>query len=148
MSDGNGDRPNRPNGQRPPGPNRVQRPVFGWLLFIGLALILATFLSQSLAPKSDKISIDEFWTRAKNNDIEELVIRGNTIIGRLKAGLQGTAEGSLERFELKYPSTAITQEFFDKFRMRSWIVRPQVVKGISKPISEEMRPHAIHQRKR
>jgi len=115
MSEQPTNRPDKSSGSRGSGPQmRMPRPVFGWVLFIGLALILATFLSQSWSGRARPIGINEFWTYARNDDIDKLVIRGDTILGELKPGAQGREQGQSNSFEVKYPPAAIDQNFINQ----------------------------------
>ncbi len=77
--------PNPPQkGARPPQPPKYTRSLLGWVVIIGVGLLLAVVLTGQLENR-DKISLSEFWTYVDNNQLEgKIVIEGNKVKARLK----------------------------------------------------------------
>jgi cell division protease FtsH len=80
-------RPERP-GRKPgrPLPNggmRFGRGLFGWVLFIGLAIMLFLLLKQQSTARTE-ISYDEFRHKLQRGEVVKLVIEGNEGHGELK----------------------------------------------------------------
>jgi len=107
--------PERPGGQRPPGPGpRLSRGIMSWLVFIGLALMLLVMLHKG-GMAAQKITIDDFWTRLENGEIEQLVLLDDAIKGKLRS-TDGADPNSTLEFELLYPPTAIDDAFVQRLR--------------------------------
>jgi len=84
----NGGPPRRPGpGQQPP-PAKMNRGVFAWLLLIGLAIALFVFLSRAQHQAAEK-KFGELKNYVKQNDVEEVLIKGDRMIATLKEGVQG-----------------------------------------------------------
>jgi cell division protease FtsH len=106
--------PEKPRTPLPPpqGPSRFSRSLLGWVVIIGLALLLFTFLREGL-DKSREITATEFWNRARNGDvIGEVVIRDKEIEGTLDKRAAGLEKDAPLRFRVKYDWRA--ERSFDK----------------------------------
>ena len=95
---GNG---NKKNG-RPPGAGgsnggmRFGRGVFGWVLFIGLAVMLFMFL-QNKSRNYTTIDLSQFWTELDNGKVKELTIEADEVYGQFKSNLV-VANGEIQYF--------------------------------------------------
>ena len=66
-------------------PNRFFRSVFGWVLFIGLAVMLFVLI-QGKKRQSAQISFSEFDTLLRAGAIAEIIVEGDEVHGVLPAG--------------------------------------------------------------
>ena len=98
------DRPFRKNGRNGPnGGMRVGRGLFGWVLFISLAIMLVMLLRNS-SPTPQPIHMSDFETLLANNRVEEFTIDGNEVEGIVKEGVQIPGASSNSRyFKTEYP---------------------------------------------
>jgi cell division protease FtsH len=77
--------PRKPN--RPGGPNngnnnmRFGRGIFGWVLFIGLAIMLITLLQYKTKP-SAPVSLTEFQTKLLEGKVQTVTIEGDDLNGQ------------------------------------------------------------------
>src|SRR5438270_12045776 len=83
-------RPERPvrKSNRPGGPNngsgmRFGRGLFGWILFIGLAIMLIA-LFQMKGKTYFTISLSEFKTHLDNDKVQTLLIDGDEVTGEFR----------------------------------------------------------------
>jgi cell division protease FtsH len=111
-------RPGRKPGRNtPPNPGGVRfgRGAFGWVLFIGLAIMLFVLLQKGRGGATP-IRADEFDTRFKAGLVKELTIEGDSVTGlfRDKQNINGQ---EVTAFRTEYPSGITTS--FDFFR---WIM--------------------------
>ena len=72
---------------RPVAPRRFGRSVFGWVLFIGLAIMLFLLLSKQ-GGQFKSISLDEFVARVEDKRVVSMVIDAGEITGRLSDGTE------------------------------------------------------------
>jgi len=90
-----------PDGQqdpnRPPGPPRMSRGVFGWVVFIMVSLILVMTVMQGYNQR-DKIRYDEFLAQLENGNVKSVVIKDSSLVGELK---QVRGEGQPAQFEVE-----------------------------------------------
>src|SRR2546426_3939769 len=83
-------RPDRPTKKplRPapqgPGPMRFGRGLFGWMLFIALAVMLFMFLRQQ-SVQTQNIDIGEFESRLAVDKVAKVIIQGDVITGEFSA---------------------------------------------------------------
>ncbi|MFP4356563.1 MAG: ATP-dependent metallopeptidase FtsH/Yme1/Tma family protein, partial [Phycisphaerae bacterium] len=113
-----------PQKPQPPGNNRgpggPQSPKFGrsvlaWVVIIGLALLIFTFVSRSL-DGSREITAKEFWDYLRNGKIESpLVVRDKEIRGKLRPGVRGIGEDESRNFTVDYDYRAI-EGFEDRLK--------------------------------
>jgi cell division protease FtsH len=82
------ERPFRKNNR--PNPNgggmRVGRGLFGWVLFISLAIMLIMLLKNS-NPQYQKIPFTDFETLMKQGRVDSFTIDGNDVEGQVKEGV-------------------------------------------------------------
>src|SRR5688572_19209049 len=100
------ERPNRKNGSRQPAPGvRFGRGIFGWVLFILLAVMLFV-LVQGKNRAVERINWNEFWTLHTTNQVRELTIEGDEITGELRDTFK-TADGrQVQHFRTAVPQGA------------------------------------------
>src|SRR5881227_615909 len=86
-------RPERPvrKSNRPGGPNngsgmRFGRGLFGWILFIGLAIMLIA-LFQMKGKTYVAISLSEFKTHLDGDKVQSLVIDGDEVTGEFRGNI-------------------------------------------------------------
>ncbi len=107
-----------PDQQKPGGPKlKMSRGVVSWLVFIGVALMLLVMLNNA-GGRAKLISIDEFWTRAGNGEIDKIVLRDDSITGEFRS-TQGAAPSQPTNFELLYPPNAIDDAFVNRLLRES-----------------------------
>jgi len=109
----NNQTPEKPDRNPPPQmPKRFGRSLMGWVLIIGVALVLVTFLSRGLTEHRD-ISPAEFWTFARNGQLEgEIVIREKRIEGQNPQNMLGLGPDEPRKFWVKFNYAAYQN--FDK----------------------------------
>ena len=105
--------PDDPKGRRPeqggPSPVRFFRGGIGWLVFLGLALLLLMLFNKSY-DSAQTMTISGFYTELENANVEEIVIGDNNIRGELKS-LSGQPKGSTKEFKVDFPPDAMNFEF-------------------------------------
>jgi len=93
-SGGNGG-PSRP-------PARPTRGLLGWLLIVGLAVLLFLTLNRGMG-RGNRISITEFWTHIQNGDIKRVVIKEDLISGEFQDDkVPANAPNESKQFECVY----------------------------------------------
>ncbi|MGH7179136.1 MAG: ATP-dependent zinc metalloprotease FtsH [Tepidisphaeraceae bacterium] len=85
MSEQRPDRNSRRTGRPPAGNMRFGRGVFGWVLFILLAVMLFV-LVQSHNRSATHIDLDRFWTLLNEHKVKEVTIEGDEVSGELQPG--------------------------------------------------------------
>ncbi len=73
----------RPDGGKGGPPIRVSRGIFGWIVFIGFALILVYLLSNQMGNVKE-MRLSAFETHLENGNVQELVIKDDLLVGKLK----------------------------------------------------------------
>ena len=76
--------PNQPPKQTPPPAPKASKGAFGWILIIGVALMLAMVMQDGF---ENRVEIDDsqFWRHVENNAIEgELIVSPTRVTGELK----------------------------------------------------------------
>jgi len=99
------ERPSRKPGRTPPNGNgiRVGRGLFGWVLFISLAIMLVMLL-KSTNPTYTKIPLSDFENLYSSNKVKSCIIDGNDIKGEVKEGVQIPESPASNRFfDTEYP---------------------------------------------
>jgi cell division protease FtsH len=98
------ERPIRKNGRVVPngGPMRMGRGLFGWVLFVALAIMLYLIMRN---PKHDyfPISFTNFETLLQQNHVKTFVIDGDTVTGQIKPG-STLGKSSSDWFTTDYPT--------------------------------------------
>ena len=74
-----------------PPPVRRSRGLIGWLIFVGLAIVLFAFLRQS-RPQSNTIPLSDFYAQMTSGNVARVAIDEDAIEGRFRtsANLGGT----------------------------------------------------------
>ncbi|MFA5863264.1 MAG: ATP-dependent zinc metalloprotease FtsH [Phycisphaerae bacterium] len=109
--DGNNPRGRR-NGLQGPGgmsPLKFSRGGLSWLIFLGLALAMIALLSKNY-PKPATLTIDQFYTNLDNANISELVVKDDTVLGKLKTPT-GQKTGTPKDFEVYFSARMIDSSF-------------------------------------
>jgi cell division protease FtsH len=99
------ERPFRKNGRNNPngGGMRVGRGLFGWVLFISLAIMLVMLLRSTTAAHYP-IPISDFENLYASGKIADFTIDGNDVEGEVKDGVQiPGAQGNTKFFSTEYP---------------------------------------------
>ena len=83
MSEPKPDRPSRKNGRgtNPSGGMRFTRGLFGWVLFIGLAIMLFLLVNQN-KQRYQPIDLSAFMDKLEADQIQELIVDGDEIRGK------------------------------------------------------------------
>jgi len=116
----NGSNPNsNKSPDRPPTgpqlPNRFGRSLLGWVIIIGLALLLFTFIRQGLDDRRE-ISATQFWTYVENGQVTgKLVVKEKRIEGELPAGLPGLKKDESRKFYVVY-NYAADEKFSERLQ--------------------------------
>ena len=88
--------PKTPNSRRQRTPSnggmRFGRGVFGWVLFIGVAILLFLYLNHQGRTRQE-IKINEFYEKLDSNQIQELRITCDEVAGTLKTEEPARAHG-------------------------------------------------------
>ena len=120
MAEQKQDRPPRKNGRSQPGNNgpggggggmRFGRGLFGWVLFIGLAVMLFIVLQSNKKSASD-VTMSELETQANNNNVAELVIDNETVRGKFKNPQQIGTNPSATMFRCEVPAGQISSPWY------------------------------------
>jgi cell division protease FtsH len=94
---------------------RFGRGLFGWMLFIGLAIMLFIVLQNNKKNATD-VSMSELDVQAKNENIAEMVVDGETIKGKFKNPVQVTAANnqpvSVTQFRTEVPMPQVTSQWY------------------------------------
>ncbi|CAN5605027.1 ATP-dependent zinc metalloprotease FtsH [soil metagenome] len=107
------ERPNRKNG-RPPAPGvRFGRGIFGWVLFILLAVMLFA-LVQGKNRQTEKLDWSVFYTQLKTNQVRELTIEGDELTGELREKYNSPDGRQIQHFRTSVPQNVSTDYAFLK----------------------------------
>ena len=112
MSEQRPDRnPTRKNGNRPQLPNgggmRFGRGVFGWVLFVGLAIMLFMLLNHNRR-SYQTIDYSDFWTLLKQDKVKTVTIEADEISGQFTGPLVvGDKPEKIEYFKTQAIPTAM-----------------------------------------
>jgi cell division protease FtsH len=82
-------------------PNRFGRSLLPWVAIVAVAVVLGLVLSNRLENRRDLNNITDFWTYARNGQIESVVIHERDIEGKLREGVAGKKDEPLN-FRLDY----------------------------------------------
>ncbi|HEX8911981.1 MAG TPA: ATP-dependent zinc metalloprotease FtsH [Humisphaera sp.] len=113
------DRPNRKPGRPGPGNGafRFRSGLVGWLLFIGLAVLLVMLVNNSNRTKVE-IPASEFWNYFNERKVAELTVEGDEISGKLRARetlISVTGQKSAEPttdFRVQFPTGFMAESGF------------------------------------
>src|SRR3954471_21266980 len=115
MSEQKPERPARKNG-RPQSPNgapgggggmRFGRGLFGWFLFIGLAVMLFIVL-QSKNKSAQDVSMSELEQQANAGNVTEFVIDGETVKGTFGKAVQIGNNPNVKNFRTEVPAMQVS----------------------------------------
>jgi len=110
MNDKTPEKPDR--GQAPP-PARFSRSLMGWVMIIGLGLLLMTFLTRNL-DSGKEISIVEFWRHVEQGKVvDRIIIQEQRIEGTLAPDASGLDPRETRKFYVIYPYRS-DRDFQDK----------------------------------
>jgi cell division protease FtsH len=87
------------------------RGLFGWVLFIGLAVMLFIVL-QSNRKSSQDVSMTELETQARNKNIAELVIDGEIVRGKFQKGIQVNTANNVINFRCEIPAAQVSSPWY------------------------------------
>jgi hypothetical protein len=82
----------------PPPPMKLNRGVFGWLLLIGLAVMLFVLLQGN--QKAKKVNYGELLAHVKSNQVTKIVIKDDQILATLKEDVPDRPPGGQVSFPL------------------------------------------------
>ncbi len=97
-------KPQRPGNSGPGGPQppKFSRSLLAWVVIIGLALVIFTFVNRSLNSRKE-ISAKEFWDYVRNGKIESpLIIGDQKIEGKLRPNAKGVSPDDTRTFYVSY----------------------------------------------
>ncbi len=114
--------PNRPSGGGPGGqggpggsPNRLGRSMFGWLIILGIGLLLFTFIQNRLEDRRE-IPADEFWKHVRAGHIDgTILIKEQRIEAALAENVPGVPADESRNFFVVYRVSDV-QEFEDRLK--------------------------------
>src|SRR5687768_11230771 len=117
MSEQRPDRNRRKNGNRPQLPNgggmRFGRGVFGWVLFVALAIMLFILLNHNRR-SYQTISYSTFWTQLTENKVKTVTIEADEISGEFTSPLVVDGKGEkVDLFKTQIPPTVMDGNWFD-----------------------------------
>src|ERR1700722_9042961 len=100
------ERPSRKNGRIPPngGGMRVGRGLFGWVLFIGLAIMLFMLLQQN-KHNYQTIQMSEFENYLSSNEVKSITIDGDEVSGEFVKAMSvpSVPNQQVKEFRVTYP---------------------------------------------
>src|SRR4051794_27072383 len=109
MSEQRPDRPSRRPGRPGPGNGgtfKFRNGLLGWLLFIGLAVMLVMLVQRSKGTATT-IPINEFLDNLRDNKVERMVVEDPEITGTLNEGAKTPSAGTktVTNFKVIFPET-------------------------------------------
>jgi cell division protease FtsH len=113
-------RPERPSKKptRPgqPGGMRFGRGLFGWVLCIGLLIMLFMLFKNYSNKQNNEISFSEFIHDIQQNKLSSIVIEGSEATGQLKDAVAGT-NGEFKTFHVKLESDTAVSTDMEQYLM-------------------------------
>src|SRR5258706_15389367 len=104
--------PGGPNGGGPGGGGmRFGRGLFGWVLFIGLAVMLFIVL-QSNKKSASEVSISELQAQADNQKIAELIVDNEVVRGRFIKPVQIGNNPNAVQFRCEIPAAQVASPWY------------------------------------
>ena len=99
MSEPAGKKPSR--GPTPKMPGRFGRSLMGWVIVIGLAMVLMSFLTAGIGGRRE-ISSTEFWTHARNGHVVgKVIVKEAEIQGELSEETEAVKKGQSPKFVVR-----------------------------------------------
>ena len=81
-------------------PGHFGRSLMGWVIIIGLAVLLMTFISGGMASRKE-LTATEFWTYARNGKVVGLVtVKETEILGTLADDVEGIEKDQTREFRV------------------------------------------------
>jgi cell division protease FtsH len=100
------EKPNR-DPMPPMPPNRFSRTLMGWVVVIGLALLMFTFLSRGMENRTE-ITPGDFWTYVENGQVTGIiVISDREVTGTLSEDAPGLRKDQSHKFRVAYDYAAV-----------------------------------------
>ena len=81
---------------------RLGRGVFGWVLFIGLAIMLFVLVQQQRNTRDD-IPISEFYALVKDGKVRSVTVQGDELLGELTAPRADASQPDLKLYRVAIP---------------------------------------------
>src|SRR5687768_8690482 len=103
--------PNRKNGNRPPAGNgagggmRFGKGLFGWVLFIALAVMLFMLLQKGTTQYA-QIPLSEFTSRLEADKVAKLTIDSDKILGEFRGNGEAIGDKTVGKFQTALPAGA------------------------------------------
>jgi len=97
--------PEKPNQPPPQGPQRPKmgRSLMGWVIIIGLGLMLMMVLSQGLQDSRREVAPSDFWKYAENGQlVGEVIIKDKRIEGENSTDVVNLKKDEPRKFFVKY----------------------------------------------
>jgi cell division protease FtsH len=85
-------------------PNRLGRSLLPWVGIVVVAVVLVMVLNKNFENRR-VITVNDFWTYARNGSIESVIIHERDIEGKLREGIAGKKDEPLN-FQLDYSFSA------------------------------------------
>jgi len=108
MSEQRPERPQRKNGRPTNGNGGIrfgsQRGLFGWVLFIALAVLLFMLLNKT-SNQYTQIPVSEFESRLVEDKVRKVVVQGDELTGEFRnAETIPSVTGNVTKYRVVYPS--------------------------------------------
>ncbi len=121
MSEQKPERPSRKNGRPQGSPNgasggggggmRFGRGLFGWFLFIGLAVMLV-FVLNSKNKSAQDVTMSELETQANAGNVAEMTIDGETIRGKFRNAIQVNNLANVTSYRCEVPAMQVSSPWY------------------------------------
>jgi len=126
MSEQRPERPQRKNGRPTNGNGGIrfgsQRGLFGWVLFIALAVLLFMLLNKT-SNQYTQIPVSEFESRLVEDKVRKVVVQGDELTGEFRnAETIPSVTGNVTKYRVVYPSGTFANG--GPSFAGSWITRP------------------------
>src|SRR5438105_1055386 len=105
MAEQKPERPSRKPGRAAPpnGGMRFGRGLFGWVLFIGLAIMLFMLLNNT-KPGKYLVSLSDFQTALRDDKVKSITIEGDEITGEYEPVQPGKNGNTIQFFRTPLPT--------------------------------------------
>src|SRR5690349_8533301 len=112
MSEQRPERPQRKNG-RPPASNgglRMGRGLFGWVLFIALAVMLIMLLNKG-STQFANVAFSDFWSHLNQDHVAKVILEGDKLTGEFTGPQNLGGQSGVVKFQTVLPAGAAGWEF-------------------------------------
>ncbi len=82
-------------GNNPKQPNLMSRGMLGWILLIGLAVVLLVLMNHA-QNRAEVVTQDEFLLQAENGRFSEVTLEETRAVGKLREGVAGQAAATAQ----------------------------------------------------